>query len=81
MTKVYRSNSTKQSYILFRKDMVHHGKYPSFWTDHTDENSDVLFKNIPIDSKTPEFLFVRHSFYKTVPQADYRIVCVRKLVS
>lgn len=63
----------------YDENMVHHGKYPSFWTDHTDENSDVLFKNIPIDSKTPEFLFVRHSFHKTVPQADYRIVCIERI--
>lgn len=67
-------------YSFFCKDTVYHGKYPIFWANHIDENSDVLFKNIPIDNKTPEFSFVRSLFHKTVPQTDFRIVCVRKFV-
>ena len=55
--------------------MVYSKKYPSFWTgnNHTNENSDALFQNIPIEANTPEFLFVQRLFNKTVSEKDIKV--------
>lgn len=66
---------------MFILDAVYKQKYPSFWTgnNHTNENSDALFQNIPIEINTPEFLFVQRLFHKTVPEKDLNTVIVSQI--
>ncbi len=63
---------------MFILDAVYKQKYPSFWTGniHTNENSDALFQNIPIEINTPEFLFVQRLFHKTVLETKIKIAFV-----
>ncbi len=63
--------------------MVYSQRFPSFWTgtNHTNENSNVLFENIPIDKNTSEFEFVQRMFTKTVSESQFKIAFVSLYLS